>query len=147
MTWGLINADVIEGLRRLPEASVHMVCTSPPYWGLRDYGTPAQVWGGDSECDHEWGETMRTPWANNLPGPNGRKFNSDAARQRPKETGPFCEKCDAWRGSLGLEPTPELFVRNLVLVFREVWRVLRPDGVVFVNLGDSYAGSWGAMSY
>ncbi len=140
--WRLINSDVIAGLRRLPEASVHCVVTSPPYWGLRDYGTPAQVWGGDPECAHEWSDAMRTPWANSLPGPNGRSKNGTASRQRPKETGPFCQKCDAWRGSLGLEPAPELFVRNLVLVFREVWRVLRPEGALFLNLGDSYYGSW-----
>lgn len=44
-------------------------------------------------------------------------------------------------GQLGLEPTPEQYVANMVAVFREVWRVLRPDGTVWCNLGDSYAGS------
>lgn len=142
MNYRLINSDVIEGLRQLPDAIAQCVVTSPPYWGLRDYGTPAQVWGGRPECDHEWGDAIRAPWANDLPGPNGRKKNVAASRQRPKETGPFCQKCEAWHGSLGLEPTPELFVRNMTLVFREVRRVLRDDGVCFVNFGDSYYGSW-----
>jgi DNA modification methylase len=70
----------------LADESVSMVCTSPPYWSLRNY-------------------------------------NVD--------------------GQLGLEETPELFVENLVNVFREVWRVLHPSGVVFLNLGDSYCGSGG----
>lgn len=47
----------------------------------------------------------------------------------------------AWTGCLGLEPTPEMFVAHLVLVFREVWRLLRSDGTLWLNLGDSYAGS------
>lgn len=53
---------------------------------------------------------------------------------------------DEWRGSLGMEPMPELYVFHLVLVFRAVWQVLRPDGVVWLNLGDTYMGSghgWG----
>lgn len=50
-------------------------------------------------------------------------------------------KCSAWRGQLGLEPTPELYVEHLVEVFREVKRVLRNDGTLWLNLGDSYAGS------
>jgi len=79
--------DVRETLRTLPEACVHTVCTSPPYFGLRDYGT------GDKQ--------------------------------------------------IGLEQTPEDFVTALVEVFREVKRVLRDDGTLWLNLGDSYAGGGG----
>ena len=82
-----------ETLRALPEESVQVVLTSPPYWGLRDYGNPPEVWG-DGE----------------------------------------------WEGQLGMEPTPQQFVKNLVEIFREVRRVLRPDGLLWLNLGDSYAG-------
>ena len=142
MNLTILQGDCREKLRELPDASVHCVVTSPPYWGLRDYNTPPRIWGGRPECDHEWGQAVRTPWANDLPGPNGRKKNVAVTRQRPKETGPFCQKCEAWLGSLGLEPTPELFVRNLVLVFREVWRVIRDDGTLWVNMGDSHYGSW-----
>lgn len=49
-------------------------------------------------------------------------------------------------GQLGLEPTPDAYVAQLVAVFREVWRVLRDDGTLWLNLGDSYAGSYGAQS-
>jgi DNA modification methylase len=52
----------------------------------------------------------------------------------------FCP-CGAWRGELGSEPTPSLFIEHLVSIFDEVKRVLRPDGLCFVNLGDSYSGS------
>ena len=50
-----------------------------------------------------------------------------------------CSTCGAWRGELGLEPTPALYVEHVVEVFREVRRVLRDDGTVWLNLGDSYA--------
>jgi DNA modification methylase len=53
----------------------------------------------------------------------------------------MCDKgCGAWLGSLGLEPTPEMYVDHLVQVFREIWQVLRDDGTVWLNLGDTYAG-------
>jgi len=57
--------------------------------------------------------------------------------------GQFCKECGAWRGSLGLEPTPELFISHLVQVFREVRRVLKDSGTLWCNIGDSYAGYWG----
>ena len=81
----VLNADVLDGLRTLADESVYCCVTSPPYWGLRDYGEP---------------------------------------------------------GQLGLEPTPEEYVARMVEVFREVRRVLRDDGSLWLNLGDSYAGSW-----
>ena len=59
----------------------------------------------------------------------------------------LCSLCGAWRGSLGLEPTPELYVQHLVEVFREVHRILKPSGTLWLNMGDSYAGSWGAVSH
>ncbi len=94
--------------------------TSPPYWGLRGYGTPPEVWGGDPNCRHRWGDIA-------------------------KIIVPFCVNCDAWRGSLGLEPTPELYVAHLVEVFRELRRVLRNDGTLWLNLGDSYATGGGKV--
>lgn len=78
----IIQGDVIEALRSLPKGFIHTCVTSPPYWGLRDYGVPGQI---------------------------------------------------------GLEPTPEEYVEKMVEVFREVRRVLRDDGTLWLNLGDSYA--------
>ena len=77
----LLKGDVRQVLRGLEPESVQCVVTSPPYWGLRDYGVD---------------------------------------------------------GQLGLEQTPEEFVDNMVKVFREVKRVLRKDGTVWMNLGDTY---------
>jgi DNA modification methylase len=88
-THRIIQGDCLEGLRTLPDASVHCCVTSPPYWGLRDYG-------------HD--------------------------------------------GQIGLEATPEAYVARMVEVFREVRRVLRDDGTLWLNLGDSYAASSGKKS-
>ncbi|MFH1488172.1 MAG: DNA methyltransferase, partial [Pseudomonadota bacterium] len=49
-------------------------------------------------------------------------------------------RCNRWKGQLGLEPTPELYVAHLTQVFREVRRVLRDDGTLWLNLGDSFCG-------
>lgn len=82
----ILQGDCREALQSLPDASVHMAVTSPPYWGLRDYGT---------------------------------------------------------EGQLGMERTPEEYVAKMVGVFREVRRVLRDDGTLWLNLGDSYyAAGW-----
>ena len=79
----IILGDVRTSLQRIDEKSVQTCITSPPYWGLRDYGEDNQI---------------------------------------------------------GLEQTPDEYVAQMVAVFREVWRVLRDDGTVWLNIGDSYAG-------
>jgi site-specific DNA-methyltransferase (adenine-specific) len=127
----------------MPSGSVHCCVTSPPYWGLRDYRTPPQIWGGEPNCRHRWGDPIRTPWANDVRGPNGRQKNLAAGAWKVKTTGPFCQRCGAWRGALGLEPDYRLYVDHLVAVMREVGRVLRPDGSLWLNLGDSYASGAG----
>ncbi len=85
-----IIGDCRKVLKTMPEKSVQCCVTSPPYWGLRDYGVD---------------------------------------------------------GQLGLESTPEKFVSNLVEVFREVKRVLRDDGTLWLNLGDSYYNFRGYSDY
>ena len=84
MNTQILNGDCIEMMRTLPDQSVNCCVTSPPYYGLRDYG-------------HD--------------------------------------------GQIGLEETPEAFVQKMVEVFSEVKRVLRDDGTLWLNLGDSYSGS------
>ncbi len=128
-------------LRQLPADSMDACVTSPPYWGLRDYGVPATVWGGDPACRHGWGDWERGRRKDLLPmdqtrveriGPNDRQGRA------PCNGGRYCRHCDAWLGCLGLEPTPEQYVANLVGIFREVRRVLKPGGTLWLNLGDSY---------
>ena len=85
----ILHGDSLEMLRTLPDECVQCCITSPPYWGLRDYGVD---------------------------------------------------------GQLGLEPTPEQYVEKMVAIFAEVRRVLRPDGTLWLNLGDSYNGGGAAGS-
>lgn len=141
--WQILEGDVRDVLRTLPDKRFHCCVTSPPYWGLRDYQLPPSVWGGDRACLHEWGCVVRSDKANKMRGPNGVQKN--IAGTVPKEAGQYC-RCGAWFGCLGLEPTPEQFVANMVEVFREVWRVLRDDGTLWLNLGDSYAAQGGSKS-
>ena len=110
MSVRILVGDCRDVLRSLPASSVHCCITSPPYWGLRDYGVEPSIWGGEA-CDHEWGDPQRTAWANSVQGePNGRGGKNVNYRTTLKETGPFCQRCGAWRGVFGLEPTYQLYV-------------------------------------
>lgn len=86
----LYGVHVLEGLKQLEDDSVHTICTSPPYWGLRDYGIDDQI---------------------------------------------------------GLEDDIHEYVANIVAVFDECKRVLRKDGTLWLNLGDSYAGGGGSSGH
>lgn len=59
MSFEIRQGDVIAELRNMPSESVHCVVTSPPYWGLRSYSVPAQVWGGLPDCPHVWGTSVK----------------------------------------------------------------------------------------
>jgi DNA modification methylase len=135
--------DCREVLATLPAESVQCVVTSPPYWGLRDYGLPPTVWGGeDPGCAHAWGQETyetRAPYGVDFLNPQGASMGSGKREGGTVSHGAVCARCGAWQGSLGLEPDPALYVAHLVEVFRAARRVLRSDGVCFVNLGDSYA--------
>jgi DNA modification methylase len=139
----------VDVLQEMEAESVQCVVTSPPYWGLRRYdGQQEAVWGGDPDCEHEW--TSRRYYAEQSLARDSREAFSEAgegnaarlkaARWREDSA---CAKCGAWRGPFGLQPTPEMYVEHTVYVLREIRRVLRPDGVVWWNLGDTFFGSWG----
>lgn len=143
----ILQGHVLEQLKRLPDESIDMVITSPPYWGLRDYRTPPQIWDGHSDCEHLW-DPHRSGLVhenrNNLRGTQhkvvGKSGTAYIKRYDDKQAG-FCSRCGAWRGSLGLEPTLDLYIKHLCDIFDEVKRVLKPTGSCWVNLGDTYAGS------
>ncbi|MCI4348436.1 MAG: hypothetical protein L3J97_07470, partial [Thermoplasmata archaeon] len=131
-TPALLEGDVSEMLRGLPSDSIHCVVTSPPYWGLRDYGLRPVRWGEKARCKHEWGPT-RLPRHREAHGVTGDVRRGNAALSRDSSGGgSTCRKCGGWLGQLGLEPTPELFVEHLAGVFDEVRRVLRPDGTLWL---------------
>ena len=133
----ILHGDCIESLKSLEDQSINTCITSPPYWGLRDYGT-AEWDGGDINCDH-----VANPNATKKMG--NKEFNKNRPSRESTKTKVYyekeCPKCGAVRkdNQLGMEDTPEEFTENLVKVFREVKRVLRDDGTVWLNLGDSYS--------
>ena len=144
----LWQGDVREVLPTLAPASVDCVVTSPPYWGLRDYGTG--LWdGGDPACDHrkeavaKRGEEFRKRGEQRGYAPGSNFANYGERNATASDFDDVCGKCGATRldRQLGLEATPDEFVANMVAVFREVRRVLAPHGTCWVNLGDSYAAS------
>jgi DNA modification methylase len=136
----ILQGDALEQLQILPAQSIQCCVTSPPYWGLRDYGT-AQWEGGDVGCDHKE-DLYNSPGKKFVDGSGRVGSNCTSWTDRADRGGKLvCSKCGARRidSQLGLEATPEEYIANMVTVFREVWRVLRNDGTLWVNMGDSYA--------
>jgi DNA modification methylase len=131
----IIVGDVRTAMQSIPDQSVQTCITSPPYWGLRDYGTGTWL-GGDEACSHKrdskYSDKTITVHKNPAIGGVG-----DAIYKS------ICERCGATREDeqLGLEESPQQYVDQMVEVFREVWRVLKDDGTLWLNIGDSYAGS------
>ena len=130
----LILGDSCEKLQELPDESVDCCITSPPYYGLRDYGTGTWI-GGDPNCPHyrtsKTGENTQT----------GHKRMSDKGEAVADAIyKSVCPLCGAVRvdKQIGLEETPEEYIEKLVNVFREVKRILKQDGTLWVNIGDSY---------
>lgn len=135
----IFHGHAIDGLQQLPSGIAQTCITSPPYYGLRNYKTEPILWGGDPGCSHDF-KAVHPPGfrgSDTKPG----KMQHEGNKHRENLTSALCSLCGAWSGELGLEPTPEMYIEHLVLIFREVRRVLHDTGVLFLNLGDSYNGS------
>ena len=134
MTITIYKGDCRERLKSIPDKTFHTVVTSPPYWGLRDYGTATWI-GGDPNCPH-----MRTTKVskNTITGHKTMFEQGSVVGDAIFKT--ICPLCGAVRqdSQLGVEETPQEYVANMVQVFREVKRVLRDDGTLWLNLGDTY---------
>ena len=133
MSYKILTGDSLQMLRTMEDESVDCVITSPPYYGLRDYGTA--TWeGGDPECDH------KIPAGEHDPKRAGGDAGSSHAFRFNRKT---CHKCGAIRidDQIGLEETPEAYIDRLVEVFREVRRVLKKEGTLWLNIGDSYCAT------
>jgi DNA modification methylase len=117
----MICGDCREILPALPAETVQCCVTSPPYWGLRDYGT-AEWEGGSIWCEHRQDDET-------LERQNGRASTLVGTTTRQKESAKarYKCKCGARRidAQLGLEATPQEYIEKMVTVFREVGRVLR----------------------
>lgn len=144
----ILQGDSLTVLRTLPAESVHCCVTSPPYWGLRDYGT-ARWDGGNPFCTHTGHERWYTE--NSAAGAKGSAEAFSTAgpanaerlkKARWRERG-VCTQCGAvhYDQQIGLERSLGDHIGALVELFREVRRVLRKDGTLWLNYGDAYASS------
>lgn len=143
----ILQGNCLEVIRTLPDNLIDCVVTSPPYYGLRNYGSETDaIWGGDVNCVHDWVEE-RTSRPNASGGATPKDYKDNAqhfADYNDRATySSTCSLCNAWRGQLGLEPTFDLYVEHLYQIFNEIRRILKPTGTCFVNLGDSYAAGGG----
>jgi hypothetical protein len=142
----LTIGDAREWARGLVPGSVQTIVTSPPYFGLRDYGTA--TWeGGDPACNHiqkhARDDESRIRKVDATSGRRARATEYENSSANPIHYRGTCGKCGALRvdQQMGLEATPDEFVANLVALFRDLRAALRDDGTLWLNLGDSYAGS------
>lgn len=132
----VIQGDCIEVLKTIPDETIDCCVTSPPYYGLRDYGTGKWI-GGNPDCPHR-----------RLSKQSDKTITGHAQKELAGNVGDaiyktVCPLCGAVREDkqIGLEETPEEYINKLVDVFHEVKRVLKDDGTLWVNIGDSYWGS------
>lgn len=141
MSVQILIGDVFARLAELPDDSVDCVVTSPPYWGLRDYGTATWV-GGDPSCPHVK-PNPRPDHSGARQRMLGTRGNQASAAASAKPMRGHCTLCGAERvdAQLGLEPTLGEHLAAMVAVFEEIRRVLKPTGTCWVNYGDCYATS------
>lgn len=144
----IYRESCMKTMARMPDNFVDCIITSPPYYGLRSYGTEPQVWGGDPGCKHRWKKIV-TKRPNAAGGKNSGELDwqKEAAHfvdYHTRETvSHLCGKCDAWKGELGQEPDPFRYIQNICIVMAECYRVLKPTGTLFVNIDDSNCPSGG----
>lgn len=139
----IIIGNCLDVLRGMPDESVDVCVTSPPYWALRDYGTNPVVWG-DSDCEHEWTDHRESARGGVNPNASvGANRDGEGNNRGHPTVTQYCSKCGAWKGQLGLEPSPLEYIDHLMMIFDEVKRVLKPTGACWVNLGDTYATTSG----
>jgi DNA modification methylase len=143
MSVRIIQGDIRTILPTLQADSFDCIVTSPPYYGLRDYGTA--TWeGGDPACDHVGPPIMSDKTGLSHPELKSReKLLAEPYRNVGVPYRNVCAKCGARRvdAQIGLEPTLAAYLETIVAVCRELRRVLKPSGIMFLNIGDSYAGS------
>ena len=133
----IIQGDTLAVLKTFPDESVDCIITSPPYWGLRDYGEETKtIWNGDKNCEHQWQlkkkkDPMDRGGTGTHDAPRDRKNVKHGQKWEMKgfESG-FCQKCGAWYGQLGLEPTIESYLEHLLQITAELKRVLKKSGVM-----------------
>jgi site-specific DNA-methyltransferase (cytosine-N4-specific) len=128
--------NALQVLKTFPDNTIDCIVTSPPYWALRDYSDKANsIFGGDEDCSHNWMSKILKLHGGTTSDDYGmsKGINTDWTNKSD-----VCSKCGAWRGQLGLEDNFNDYIQHLCDIFEEAKRVLRKDGTLWVNIGDTY---------
>ena len=133
VNYNVFLGDSKEMLRQLDDNSIDCCITSPPYYGLRDYGTGKWI-GGDPNCPHK---RLSKFSESTITGHRQEGLRGNVGDAIFKSV---CPLCGAIRkdGQIGLEETPQDYVASLMEVFNEVHRILKPTGTFWLNIGDTY---------
>lgn len=144
----LIQGHILDALATLPSDSVDCIVSSPPYWGLRNYGKETEaIWDAKEACKHEWNEQhtgLQHENRNNLKGTQEEVHLATGTafiKKYDRQLAGMCSLCGAWKGQLGMEPDYRLFIKHMLSVTSELKRVLKPSGTLWWNIGDTYNGN------
>jgi site-specific DNA-methyltransferase (cytosine-N4-specific) len=134
----IYQGNCLEVIKTFPDESIDCCVTSPPYYALRDYQT-GKWEGGDPECSHM--RDSKTSHCN-----TGQKNVEGSIGDGIFKS--VCPKCGAVcvDEQIGLEESPEAYIEKLVVLSREVRRILKPTGTLWLNLGDSYQSGNGKVT-
>ena len=138
------QGDCREIMRPWDDECIDMSICSPPYWGLRDYKLKSLIWDGNENCEHKWEKYKHPPKGGHSHPDRPPKVGANRAEMekgisiRFGYESNFCSLCGAWKGQLGLEPTFDLYIKHLCDIFDGIKRVLKKEGSIWVNLGDTY---------
>ena len=146
----ILHGDVLAKIEEIPDNSIDCLVTSPPYYGLRDYGIEGQIWDDDNDCEHEWTNEILVKdnkhWED-FNWKTGGKPKKEKHKNSEVSKGNFCNNCNAWKGPLGLEPTFHMFIDHLVQIFNALRPKLCDHGSLWINLGDTYYGGGNAQGH
>ena len=133
----IIKGNALTELQKLKSNSVNSIITSPPYWPARKYTEDTKiVWGGNPKCKHTWkilgilqqlGKSEKSTTIGKMP--KARRYRNVSC---------ICKKCKAVKAQLGLEPSLTLYMQHMKQIIHELVRVLRKDGVMYINWADTY---------
>jgi len=137
----IIHGNCLEVLKEFPDESIDFIMFSPPYYRLRDYGEGTNtVWGGDPNCEHEWEPIIIKKERGSYTNSSWKRPSRDNEAKWEDKYSQICKKCGAWYGQLGLEPSWKMYVEHIVQICRELKRVLKKTGNMYIVLGDTYFG-------
>jgi len=124
----IIKGNSFEVVKDLDDNSIDLILFSPPYWLQRNYNTDPIILGGNTGCDHSFVEYK------------GIKVSPDTSYKERKFTQIYklCNKCNAFEGEFGQEPSVEMYLEHFLILLKELYRILKPTGGLWIEIGEKY---------